>query len=108
MLVLGFLYSRSTPIVKKKKRNDAKKPTCQVVLLMPKFEANMNYIHPSPQSSMKQCNKSATVKFHMKPLLMLGPNLIAELSFIIFTIHLCNGLNDKNLVKPRKTCFLTV
>ena len=31
---------------------------------MPKFEANMNYIHPSPPSSMKQCNKSATVKFN--------------------------------------------
>ena len=30
---------------------------------MPKFEANMNYIPPSPSSSMKQCNKSATVKF---------------------------------------------
>ena len=33
---------------------------------MPKFEANMNYIPPSPPSSMKQCNKSATVKFHME------------------------------------------
>ena len=32
---------------------------------MSKFEANMNYIHPSSPSSMKQCNKSATVKFHM-------------------------------------------
>ena len=37
---------------------------------MPKFEANMNYIHPSPPSSMKQCNKSATVKFHMELLLI--------------------------------------
>ena len=36
---------------------------------MPKFEANMNYIPPSPPSSMKQCNKSATVKFHMELLL---------------------------------------
>ena len=36
---------------------------------MPKFEANMNYIPPSPRSSMKQCNKSATVKFHMELLL---------------------------------------
>ena len=34
---------------------------------MPKFEANMNYI--SPPGSMKQCNKSATVKFHMELLL---------------------------------------
>ena len=34
-----------------------------------KFEANMNYIPPSPPSSMKQCNKSATVKFHMELLL---------------------------------------
>ena len=33
---------------------------------MPKFEANKNYIPPSPPSSMKQCNKSATVKFHME------------------------------------------
>ena len=30
---------------------------------------------------------------------------IAELSFVTLTIHLCSGLNDKNLVKPRKTCF---
>ena len=37
---------------------------------MPKFEANMNYIPPSPPSSMKQCNKSATVKFHMELLLI--------------------------------------
>ena len=36
---------------------------------MSKFEANMNYIPPSPPSSMKQCNKSATVKFHMELLL---------------------------------------
>ena len=36
---------------------------------MPKFEVNMNYIPPSPPSSMKQCNKSATVKFHMELLL---------------------------------------
>ena len=35
-------------------------------------------------------------------------NLLAELSFVTLTIHLCNGLNDKNLVKPRKTCFLTI
>ena len=36
---------------------------------MPKFEANMNYIPQSPPRSMKQCNKSATVKFHMELLL---------------------------------------
>ena len=36
---------------------------------MPKFEANMNYITPGPPSSMKQCNKNATVKFHMELLL---------------------------------------
>ena len=33
---------------------------------------------------------------------------VAELSFITLTIHLCNGPNDKNLVKPRKTCFLSL
>ena len=98
MLVLGF----------PKVHPYAKKPTCQVVLPMPKFEVNMNYIHPSPPSSTKQCNKCATVKFHMELLLMLRPNLLAELSFVTLTIHLCNGLNDKNLVKQRKTCFLTV
>ena len=37
---------------------------------MPKFEANMNYIPPSPPSSMKQCNKSAAVIFHMELLLI--------------------------------------
>ena len=36
---------------------------------MPKFEANMNCIPPRPPSSMKQGNKSATVKFHMELLL---------------------------------------
>ena len=36
---------------------------------MPKFEVNMNYIPPNPPSSMKQCSKSATVKFHMELLL---------------------------------------
>ena len=111
MLVLGFLYSKSTHIVKKKKKkrkNHAKKTTCQVLLPMPKFEANMDYIHPIPPGSMKQCNKSAIVKFHMELLLMLRPNLLAELSFVTLTIHLCNRLNDKDLVKQRKTCFLTV
>ena len=32
-------------------------------------------------------------------------NLLAELSFITLTIHLCDGLNDNNLVKPKKTLF---
>ena len=36
---------------------------------MPKSEANMNYISLSPPSSMKQCKKCATVKFHMELLL---------------------------------------
>ena len=36
---------------------------------MPEFEANMTCIPQSPPSSMKQCNKSATVKFHMELLL---------------------------------------
>ena len=36
---------------------------------MPIFEANMNYIPTSPPGSMKQCNKSATVKFHIELLL---------------------------------------
>ena len=35
-------------------------------------------------------------------------NLLAELSFVTLTIHLCNGLNDKNFFKLRKMCFLTV
>ena len=83
-----------------------KKPTCQVVLPMPKFEANMNYLHPCPPSSIKQCNKSATVKFHMELLLMLRPNLLAELSFVTLTIHLCNGLNDKNLVRGKRVFLL--
>ena len=40
---------------------------------MPKFVANVNYIPQSPPSSMKPCNKSATVKFHMELLLILPP-----------------------------------
>ena len=36
---------------------------------VPKFEAKLNYIPPSPPNSMKKCNKSATVKFHMELLL---------------------------------------
>ena len=35
----------------------------------PKFEENMNYVHPSPPISMKKCIISATVKFHMELLL---------------------------------------
>ena len=45
---------------------------------MYKFEANMNYLPLSPPSSMKQCNKSAIVKFHMELLLITttpGSNL---------------------------------
>ena len=111
MLVLGCLYSKSTPIVQQKMRkNQHVKPlrfslntnkhkypkNCPLKIAcsamtprfcsltdakqslqytikthlsgppMPKFEANMIYIHPSPPSSMKQCSKSATVKFHME------------------------------------------
>ena len=40
--------------------------------------------------------------------LIVYTNLLAELSFVTLTIRLCNGVNDKNLVKPRNTCFLTV
>ena len=40
---------------------------------LPKFEANTDYIPTSPPSSMKQCNKSAAVKFHMELLLILRP-----------------------------------
>ena len=38
----------------------------------------------------------------------LNQSPIAELPFVIPYIHLCNGLNDKNLVKLRKACFLIV
>ena len=43
---------------------------------MPKFEAEMNYIPPSPPRSMKQGNKTArpTVTFHLE-LLRPGNNL---------------------------------
>ena len=37
----------------------------------PKFEANMDYIPPSPPSSRKESNKCTTVKFHMDLLLIL-------------------------------------
>ena len=40
---------------------------------MPHFKANMSYTPQSPPSSMKQCNKSDTVKFHMELLLILRP-----------------------------------
>ena len=36
---------------------------------MPKYNSNMTYITPSPPSSMKQCNVTATVKFNMELLL---------------------------------------
>ena len=32
-------------------------------------------------------------------------NLLAELSFVTLTIHLCNGLNDMNLVKTEENVF---
>ena len=47
---------------------------------MPKLEANMNYIPPNSPSSIKQCKKSATVKFHMELLLILRPEAVAPLS----------------------------
>ena len=67
---------------------------------MPKFEANMNYIPPSPPSSMKQCNKSATVKFHMELLLILRPgsNLTVVRHLLLFV-----GLTfplTKSVIKP--------
>ena len=40
--------------------------------------------------------------------LMIQQSPKAELSFVTLTIRLCDGLNDKILVKPRKTCVLTV
>ena len=33
-------------------------------------------------------------------------NLLAELSFVTLTIHLCNGLNDKNLVRGKHVFLL--
>ena len=40
---------KTVPSVYKKKKKTSKCP------LMPKFEANMNYIPPNPPSSMKHC-----------------------------------------------------
>ena len=45
---------------------------------MPKFEANVNYIPPSPPSYIEQCNKSATVKFHMDTFDHYGPEAISQ------------------------------
>ena len=42
------------------------------------FKANMNYIPPSRPSSMKQCTKSATVKFHMELSLTKYPEVISQ------------------------------
>ena len=49
-----------------------------------RFEANMNYIHLSPNSFMKRCNKSATVKFQMELLLIPRPgsNLGSNLAVV--------------------------
>ena len=53
---------------------------------MPKFEANINYIPPSSLSSMKQCNKSAPVTFHLELHLILRPgsNLVVVQHLIPF------------------------
>ena len=128
MLVLEFIFSKSTSMVQQKKKN-AKKTTCQTIAFfadtnqqmypkklstqnrlftamtpsfcsltdtkqslqytikthlsgppMPIFEVYMNYIPPSPPSSMKQYYKSNTAKFHMELLLILRPgsNLAAK------------------------------
>ena len=63
---------------------------------MPKFEANMNYIPPSPPSSMKQCNKSATVKFQLELLLILrlGSNL-AVVRHLYRAVKYCHTLSRK-------------
>ena len=80
MLVLGVCifqkYTHSPAKNEKKKTNMSNDCVFHYLLIntytynkkhlsglpMPKFEANVNCIPPSPPSSMKQCNKSATVK----------------------------------------------
>ena len=83
---------------------------------MPEFEANMNYIPQSPPSSMKQCNKSATVKFHMELILTTATRKqsCSCATPLIFRRHqrknqrngrLCpvqlEKLNDVTLVRPK-------
>ena len=57
---------------------------------MPKFEANMNYRPPSPPSSMKQCNKSATVKFHMELLLTTTTRKQSRSGATPYGMAICN------------------
>ena len=51
-------------------------------------------------STSQFCSKAANLKIQ---LVLSCRSLLAELSFVTLTIHLCSGLNDKNLVKRRKT-----
>ena len=81
---------------------------------MPEFEANMSYVPQSPPSSMKQCNKSATVKFHMELLLTTTTHkqscsCATPLTFSPPSLNQRNGrfclvqlekLNDVTLVRP--------
>ena len=76
---------------------------------MPKFEANMNYIPPSPPSSMKQCNKSDTVKFHMERLLTTTTRKRshsgATPSTLFFTLYIAFLQTEKD-VKPLYTSII--
>ena len=60
-----------------------------------KFKANMNCIPTSPPSSMKQCNKSATIKFRME---LLMTTMIRK--------HSCSGATPK-LEKPKRMMNLS-
>ena len=65
-----------------------------------------NTVMNSRALSLTNATKGSLLCFY--DVLYQSTNLLAELSFVTLTIHLCNMLNDMNLVKPRKTCFITV
>ena len=54
---------------------------------MPEFEANMNYIPASLPSSMNQCSKSATVKFHIELHLTTTTDLAVALHLMFHIPH---------------------
>ena len=80
MMVLGFVYDKSTPNNPAKKCSFCSftntKQSLQYTIKThlngtprSKFEENVNYILVSPPRSMKQCNKRDTVKFYVELLL---------------------------------------
>ena len=85
---------------------------------MPKFEVNMNYIPARPPSSMKPCNKSATVKLHMELHLTIlrrpGSNLavvrhheLSQVTKVCLSLRQSNDIAFTDIFKKKESIAIT-